>query len=181
MTTARFCRAPFHLHTKVTGDVVLCHNSLYKIFGGRWSMTLFRRSFRARGRQFFDIFHNVVNVIFLFVSRLIRAWTKMKWRSIFEKRVTPEIRCSALSCQALRGEGNLETPKVGCWQLRITPRTPRAIRSDTAEAAGILNKDVTLTSERFTWISLAIPRAAQFITRFLFSFPPPFFYSTNFK
>lgn len=79
----------------------------------------------------------------------------MKWRSIPENRVIPEIRCSqhfrhaepTRSDEGPEGRGS-ETPKVRCRQLRTALRTSGVTRSDTAEAAGILNKDVTRTGER---------------------------------
>jgi len=131
----------------------------YKIFGVRWSMRS-TRSFNVvseqRIRQFFDIFqhrHHPPRS-----SAHPRAWTKMKWRSILVNQVIPEIRCSQhfRHSEPYRGRGRdkgsvgwgSETPKVGCWQLRTAPRTSRVTRSDTAKAAGILNKDVTRTDER---------------------------------
>jgi len=70
----------------------------YKIFGVRWStcLTLFLHSFSTTGPAVFRYFStpSTPSLLDTRSSAHPNAWTKMKWRSILENRVIPEIRCS---------------------------------------------------------------------------------------
>lgn len=160
-------RKPFHGSSRRHRPTVVTR---FLASDGRSSRHFFNVVSEQRVRQFFDIFQRRQHhPSFPRFSAHPRAWTKMKWRSIPENRVIPEIRCSQhfrLAEPLGRGgrEGRRsETPKVRCRQLRIallerrespdrTPRKPQAslIRMLHGQAHGAVTPEFGLPLNSLT-------------------------------
>lgn len=125
----------------------------YKIFGVRWS-TLFQRSFRTPSPAVFRYF-SMPSTPSPLPSLLGSSPLMDEDEVAFDPRepsYTGNSMLSALSSRWAWGEDreakelNLESSMPAIKDY--SPRTSRVTRSDTAEAAGIPNKDVTRTGAR---------------------------------